>query len=304
VSEISRFDHEREGDDAIRALMLRPGASQTAVLRIELTGNRRISADDIQIVRQGQSASVRLHVPGIKHASQPAAAEPAPQPLQPIAAPSAPQPAAAEPPPLAAAAKPATIGAKPSLPKPDLGFADSRDTTSASPPWLAFGISTLVLGGCLATLSYFNKKKNHGKPVIEVIGSRRLGHRQELLIVRALGGDHLLLCTGGRAERVASMPSPLAPLAEDVPQLPEDSSQADGIISRFSSQSRLRKLLDSVDHERAVEERASARPAAAAGFGAALYSASRRESKGPSLRPVPSLRQSDAVAGIARLRRG
>jgi hypothetical protein len=298
VTDIARFDHEREGEDAIRALLLRAGASETAVLKIELAHNRTLSSDDIQITRSGLQASVRVRVPDPKRTPPPSAAGDAkaaasrhvtPQPLAAVVA-TAPMVAPA---PVAAPAP-----AKPLMPKREMAFAESREAQRAGAPWLALGLATLLLGAVLTVLQYFNKRRSPGRATIEVIGTRRLGHRQELLIVRALGSDHLLLCTGGRAERVASTPTPLLALPEELPPPPsQDESQAGGIISRLSSQHRLRKLLDSVDNER--EEN---RPAAAAGFGAALYSASRKEARASTVTPLPARRPSDAVAGINRLR--
>jgi hypothetical protein len=304
VTDIARFEHEREGDDAIRALVLRSGASETAVLRIELAHNRTLSADDIQIVRQGQQASVRVRVPNPKRASQPsAAAAPAAATSRSAAAP---QPAAAGPvaapaPVAVAAAAAAPAAGAPLTSKREPAFSDTHEAQRAGAPWLALGLATLLLGGVLTALQYFNRRRTPGRPMIEVIGARRIGHRQELVIVRALGSDHLLLCAGGRAERVASTPTPLALPEEELllppPPPSTDDSQAGGIISRLSSQHRLRKLLENVDLER--EE---SRPAAAVGFGAALYSASRREARPSTVTTLPARRPSEAVAGINRLR--
>jgi hypothetical protein len=155
-------------------------------------------------------------------------------------------------------------------------------------------------------LQLYNRRRGiTHKPAIEVLGTRRLGHRQELMIVRALGSDHLLLCTAGRAERVASTPTPPLPPEETLhlpPTPPTSQAGGIGLISRLSSQHRLRKLLDNVEAEAEAEaDAAPEQPAYGRGFGAELYSATRKQGSG--LYSVPVRPQSDAVAGISRLRK-
>ena len=99
VEDIARFDHERDANDPIRALFLRPGASDTAVLRIELGASRKIKPSDVEVTRNGQHASVRVRVPSLKPepAPVPAAAPAMPLAIQRVAQPAAaPQPVAAE----------------------------------------------------------------------------------------------------------------------------------------------------------------------------------------------------------------
>jgi hypothetical protein len=130
------------------------------------------------------------------------------------------------------------------------------------------------------------------------------------MIVRALGADHLLLCTNGRAECVASSPSPTGlGLPADTRSEPRGAQESEpaqtpsqaggiGIISRLSSQSRLRKLLDSVDSEHHDDADKDA-------FGDELASVTRKHRR-PSLHSLPAPATahpaSDAVAGITRLR--
>ncbi|MEY4578611.1 MAG: hypothetical protein RL701_3314 [Pseudomonadota bacterium] len=313
IDQVARFDHERESSDPIHSLTLRPGAAETAVLRVEL-GARPLTRDDIEITRNGQHATVVLRMPGVaKPARTPAApavaagpqlraAEPAA--AQPVAAPitvASPTPAPAQP----ANAQASALGTASGTKAEDaaLGMLNEDSKPSQSPLlWLA--VLSLLLGAVYAILQVFNRRKPVLAPSIEVIGTRRLGHRQELMIVRALGSDHLLLCTGGRAERVASSPTltdlPLEPASAPDPE-PKAPSQAGGIglISRLSSQHRLNKLLDSVESEVDQENDGSE---ANARFGAELYSANRRQRTPLQSLPSPHARQSDAVAGITRLR--
>ena len=326
IDQVSKFDHERDSSEAIKALALRAGGSDTGMLRVELGSQRHMSREDIVVTRNGQQAQVSLRMPAPKPAYveparapaaapvapvQPAAVQPvAAAPAQPVAA--APAPAHAQPEQAAAAATSplGAAGTKPDADADELGALPDNDKRTSPIVWLGF--ACLVLGGVWAGLSLMNKKKRPNElPAIEVVGSRRLGHRQELLIVRALGADHLLLCTNGHAERVASSPSPNAPtlsLPADTQSEPESlhtqarPSQAGGlgIISRLSSQHRLRKLLDSVDNEGDQGDLGNDNS-----FGDELNAVTRK-SRRPSLHSLPpagpAQRSSEAVAGITRLR--
>jgi hypothetical protein len=323
VHEVARFDHERGGSEPIHALALRGGASETALLRVELGTGHAITRDDISITRDGLQAAVKLRVPTAQPVvTQPAAAAPvaAPAPAAPAAvaatpaapapvAPAAPQPKEAEP---AAAATPAGLGAADSGSEEELGTQDEEEPEHANPIWLLGGASVLLAFVYFA-LQHVQRTRRTNSPSIEVVGSRKIGPRQELVIVRALGSDHLLLCTNGRAERVASTPTNLAlPANTAVAAHPaadaKTHSQAGGIgvMSRLSSQHRLRKLLDSVGTDAApagdgdAEADTAAEPDAE--FNAELRTATRQRSALLHSIPAPAARQSESVAGITRLR--
>ena len=317
VVDVARFENERAAEDPIHSLSLRPGASDTAVVRVELGSTRHIGRDDIEVVRSGEKAAIALRVqtPG-KKSAEPATAKVArPAPQLTAADPQAAKPAPVPAPTPAPAAQPAPIFAtKPAQP---LNLSAPKSDPATGHSFMLLGAATFILGAVYLGLQLYNKRRPAllKKPGIEVLGVRRLGHRQELLIVRALGQDHLILCTAGRAERVASTPTPFALPGGDDPapaaSLPapvKEESQAGGIglISRLSSQHRLRKLLDSVEHEPEAPEREREREHTGT-FGAELMTAHRRSSRRPSLHSLPGPaaagRQSDAVAGITRLRR-
>jgi hypothetical protein len=312
VVDIARFDHEREAGQPIRALALRPGANDTAVLRIELGTARHVKPGDVEITRHGAEATVQIRIPKLTPTSD----GPSPGPVasdERVAANSVAETGTgkAVPPPAAEPAQPSAAAPLPTKPANDISLEKALSGSQAelsngsSPTLLYLLIATIVLALMLGALQLFNKKKPGVKPQIEVLGARRLGHRQELLIVRALGSDHLLLCTGGRAERVASSPTPPpAALPADTQAHGED-SQAGGLnlISRLSSHHRLRKMLDSVDRDLPDEDVVEAMPLTKPNpFGAELFSAARKQS---SLHALPDMRgrQSEAVAGIDRLRK-
>lgn len=310
VTDIARFENERSSDDPIHALQLRPGASETAVLRIELGSSHRITSEDIEITRHGSQAQIALRVGPHKPAAESAAparssgasARPEPQltaaePAQPVA-----EPAPAAPP---ISAKPAAGVADKTEEDDDALPLQASKADAGSHSLIMLGISSMLLAGVYFGVQLWSKKRRRGEaaaPSIEVLGTRRLGHRQELMIVRALGADHLLLCTGGRAAHVASTPSPVLALPADTSsgeKAPASQAGGIGLISRLSSQHRLNKLLDSMDQESEAENEREHTGT----FGAELYSAA-RSGKRPSLHslPAPGTRQSEAVAGITRLR--
>lgn len=309
IIDIARFDHERGPGEAIRALTLRPGANDTAVLRIELGVPHRLDPSDLVITRKGLEVSVHIRVPGVPRANEPIAKQ---LPTTTLAQ-AAPGKAATAPTTSQdTAASVASASAKPGLGAATAVFttkSEARPPTTA-PDFLQQGKPTLmylliacvVLGLALAGLQLMNKKKPRQRPQIEVLGARRLGHRQELVIVRALGSDHLLLCTGGRAERVASTPSPVDPASVVSPE--PEASQAGGIglISRLSSHHRLRKLLDNVSREEPEEQEPEPTPSQHP-FGAELFSAARKQQRALHALPASRGRQSESVAGINRLRK-
>lgn len=322
VHEVARFDHERGASEPIHALALRGGASETALLRVELGTGHSITRDDINITRDGLQAAVKLRVPTAQPVvTQPAAAAPLAAPASaPVAAvpaapaapapvaPAAPQPKAAEP---AAATPAAGLGAADSSSDEELGTQDDEEPEHANPIWLLGAASVLLLFVYFG-LQHLQRTRRINSPSIEVVGSRKIGPRQELVIVRALGSDHLLLCTNGRTERVASTPTNLAlPANAGAAAQPaadaKTQGQAGGIglISRLSSQHRLRKLLDSVGDTAPDADADAEADAAADGdgeFNAELRTATRQRSALLHSIPAPAARQSESVAGITRLR--
>lgn len=337
VVDVARFDHMRDTSDPIRALLLRPGAANSAVVRIDVGTGRKLTRDNIEITRDGPTARIRVSFPVSAHTP---VATPGPAieltPAATAVAQVVSQPSAAKPLVLNGQAKPETAAAAASPAPPAsksraIGGASASTTTNLSFAGGAgqnLGLLMLisaVLLGVYACLKKFGKPRTIRAQDIEVLSARRLGNRSELLLVRALGSDHLLVTSPGRIERVASAPSPIDPplLLPSIPTLAaapacaaaEADSQANGlgIITKFSSRSRLRKLLDAVDKESAANEsdppppppaaaRDSRRPHA---FGPELLSAlNHHKLTGLSSLPSIASKQSEAVAGIARLRAG
>ncbi|HKU36540.1 MAG TPA: hypothetical protein VJR89_00295 [Polyangiales bacterium] len=255
------------------------------------------------------------------------ASAPAPVPeAQPVAAkPLYPQPQAQQP-----AAQPQAAPAQPAAPSAVQNIRSAAAATDAQ-RGLNFasssngGLTGLIVISAVLLAVYlgirtFGKKRLGRDPEIQVLSARRLGHRSELLLVRALGSDHLLMTSAGRVERVASAPSPSEPsvpslslppppmAAEAQGDTAESQAEGLGIITKLSSRSRLRKLLDAVDQEPDAEPAPAPRNSGRPSFGPELLSAIHHH-KLNAIASLPSVaqnagKQSDAVAGIARLRAG
>lgn len=328
VKYVARFEHARDAQEPIRALQLRPGADDSAVLRIEFGPGQKFDRDNIEITRDGQSARVRVHLPV---EAPPVQATPVVAAPQPTVAPSKPLYPQQEQQPVAQpAAAPAPAPAPTAISNIRAAAAASDQQGIQFSSGSRGGLTGLAIISGLLLAAYagirsLSKKRPQRPADIQVVSTRRLGHRSELLVVRALGADHLLVTSAGRVERVASVPSPVEPSVSlapaslpsspslSIPPAPADAdSQAEGlgIISKLSSRSRLRKLLDAVEQEPAEPEPAPARDSRRPAFGPELLSAIHHHKLGAvaSLPPLTaasaSAKQSEAVAGIARLRAG
>lgn len=329
--EVARFDHQRDSSEPIRSLLLRPGASDSAVVRIDVGSGRKLTRDNVEITRDGLTARIRVGFPIAGHNT---VAMPVPSPrLNPPAAASAspaPQPSAAKP--LVMQDPSAPVAALPAAMKPsavtapktaNVGFAGGSNQN--------LGLLIMISAALLAVyvcIKRFAKPRSIARQDIEVLSARSLGKGSQLLLVRALGSDHLLMTSNGRVERVASEPSrvdiPLAPREPTLAPPPSaaaapaavEESQAEGlgVFTKLSSRSRLRKLLDAVDKEK-LEPAAPPLPPSAPtptydsrrphAFGPELLSAmSHHKLTGLSSLPSIANKQSDSVAGIARLRAG
>lgn len=326
VKYVARFEHARDAHEPIRALQLRPGADDSAVLRIEFGPGQKFDRDNVEVTREGQTARVRVRL----------SVAPAPVPPAPAVA-AAPAPAPAPSKPLYAPAQPVAAQVQAAAPAPETkpapaAISSIRAAAAATDKeGLQFstgsrgGLTGLAIISGLLLAAYagirsLNKKRPQRSADIQVLSTRRLGHRSELLVVRALGADHLLVTSAGRVERVTSVPSPLepslslppAPIPTTAPAVDAD-SQAEGlgIISKLSSRSRLRKLLDAVEQEPAEPAPAPVHDSRRPSFGPELLSAIHHHklSAVASLPPLAAAnvnanKQSEAVAGIARLRAG
>ncbi|MGF1465951.1 MAG: flagellar biosynthetic protein FliO [Sandaracinaceae bacterium] len=233
---------DRDGDGGtIRFVRVRPGYANTAVTIVRLAVGRRLPDGAVTLRREGPVMTVtvpRRALPGAPAPRPPAAgAEPAavvaaaapvggrddgvPEGERLVAdgtaaslpADGAPPTDAAE---AAGAAAPAPGLASPlDAATPALALTRSEEGSSLG---IRDGMSgtallvllTLALGGAYLLIRVVQRRVTGGapQPRIEVVAAKRLGTRHQLVVVRALGEDHLLSVQSGRTEKIASVPAP------------------------------------------------------------------------------------------------
>ena len=85
-----------------------------------------------------------------------------------------------------------------------------RSAKSKGLPKIVFLIASLLLAGAAIGAAKVFRGKGGARndwSEIQVLGSKRLGPKHQLVLVRALGEDHLLSMNGERTERIASSPA-------------------------------------------------------------------------------------------------
>lgn len=183
---------------------VRPGSNDTAAVRIRLASRKRLDESDVRVSNEGKLVSVRIARSLL--ASQAASAtavektadKVAPSAVTaPVPVPSAAQPAVQK------AAAPSAVKApvfqKKSKPLSEASLAP--DTHASMGALLAISV---ILGLLYLTMRLLQKRRPNGaNSPIEIIASKRLGPRHQLLIVRAFGRDHLLSVQGGNTTRIA-----------------------------------------------------------------------------------------------------
>lgn len=313
MEDISRFDHN-DDTHAIQTVRLRYGSDNTALLKLDFSDHRSLRKDDIEIVRNGERAVIKVYT-----AHRPA---PQPQGLAALAAPAS--SAQASPMPVLTAGQapaqpvapsyrrpfapknplPLPIGPAPSQkpqPQPALHFSTPPRGLASSAGALL--LASLGLGAIYGFIHFGNRRQLLQRQglQIDVVSSKRIGHRQQLLVVRALGQDHLLSLNGGRIERLGSAPSPNADaVAEDE----RAARMRLGLFTPFFP----RKKRDTADFASDPDATLPGRSDDSAPFGEELMSFVRNQGRrsSPGKTPIPPglshASSSDAVAGIARLR--
>lgn len=295
-----------EGDgDVFRYLRVRPGAQGSGLLTLRLTDNRNLERAAIDIQRDGTQTRIlipRAQLPGAPEGSVIAAIEAAVG----ESTETDDEAAAAEAPIL-------PLGAVDADSPQDSVISEESDYGLATGRGADVGIMVFVsilLGFVYIFVRFFMKKTAKAGPVsdIEIISTKRIGSKHQLLVVRALGEDHLLSINAGRTDRITSLPTPESAYSEPVemsaPAMTEspDSAPNEGLMSRiqqrlgFPSQ---RPTEPAPSTPRIDEERVSLSQAAKMkAFGQELRRAE-GAAKAPSSPPNGS---SDAVAGLIRLR--
>ncbi len=289
------------GDGEVFAeLSLRPGVEDTAVLDIRLMHRAALTRSDVRFEHNDMGGVIRLArgdvapMGGSTHGDAPQAEDDA-APAQAVPVnPSTPDDTHESAPETEAA----TATAEEEEPADDAAgtplFAgrDHEDeaatlgTVGGSANFGLWVLISLMLGGVYLFLRAMNKgRKVVADEDINIVATKRLGPRDQLLVVRALGQDHLIAMHRGQAQLLSSTPI---------------DEEDEGVEPGMSILDRLRNKADTDSVKLSKEASSSDK------FGAQLLSltairkrieeASREERE---REPV----ESDAVAGLKRLRR-
>ncbi len=274
-----------EGDGgAVRFVRVRPGADDSGVVVIRIGDGRRVPVTAIGVVRAGNRVVITLPRTALPAAIEAhPAAPPAPTAVaEPVVA------AAVTPPPAPTSADDTLTAAE------ALAGVEPAPATETTP--LTLGIaapsgnaSFLMLLGITAALAFAlgavqwirsRSAASTNAPSIRIVASTRLSQRQQLVVVRALGQDHLISLEPGHTERLLSIPSIEAPAGDDaIPELRLSAPANGAPAPSFAAE-----LLRLVDPK---PGRAHAATVAAAA---------------PPPPPTSNGSNSEAVAGLVRLR--
>jgi len=271
---------------ALRFARVRRGVGDATVVILRFPDGRRVPERAVHVGIDGTTVDVAIPRSRLGEPVLPEPAEAAAPPVEPEPAaepaPSAEPAAAAEP--LIAPAEPLFIGGR-SAPAP-LGARSEGGWASGRTGMML--LLTAVSGLALAVFSWLRRRSGKAAKAapIAVVASHRLSPKHQLVVVRALGQDHLLSIDGTKTERLASMPSPVP---DTEPGGTERASQPD-----FGAH--LSDLLGPSGSAEALRTFAPPAPVATAHAGAMAYASA------PMLSTPPSASTSEAVQGLLRLR--
>jgi flagellar biogenesis protein FliO len=303
---------DMEGDGtSVRFAHVRPGASNSGVLVVRVGDLRVVPQRAVDVRVDGAHATVsidRSFLPGSPNVRVAAvAAEPAETPrVEAAHADATPVPNEA-----AAVAEPAALAdVAPSVEPSTAPAAEpTRLTSSEAPqtlPTLGMGqrgtsLTTLlgltaVLGLTLIGVHLWKRRRAGAvKAPIRVMAAHRLGPKQQLVVVRALGQDHFLSVDGAHTERLLSVP---ADESEPEPS-PERALSILGLGGAAPSERREEVPRITLTRPAQPEPvKSAAGTEAASRFGAQLLKIAADQSKKPAAAVTPS----EAVAGLVALR--
>jgi flagellar biogenesis protein FliO len=285
---------ELDGDGrAIRSIALAPGMEETIVLRVDLGHDVRVPASDVRIEPTPDGCLVHVPTGWLPPApiAPPSNAEPTPSEAATTAAPSAAPNAptitvdsADVDPEAAPAARARRSGAALAAPEDDAPALGARRTEAASAlgtrptselPIATLGILALTLLGAWLYAKK-HRRADAERSDIQILATHRLGPKHQLLVVRALGQDHLL-AVHGQTTQVLGTTKP----NEERP-------------STF-----LTRLREASDERAAPPPPAPSAEDAEERFGARLLSLVGGRDVAPKTNPTGT---SDAVAGLLRLK--
>jgi len=294
-TDAARVDREGDGS-SVRFVHIRPGVDESTVVIVRLMDSRRLDPDAITVQRDGQVVRVRvaraalgMGTPVAPPAAEPTAAEPA-EPEAELEQEAPPAEEAVE-----AAAAPAStplFADRPSAARP-LVVEEGPSMITV----LAFLL--LLLGGAYLAISVWKSRRPGARRqrAIDIIAQKRVGVRHQLVVVRALGQDHLLAVHSGRTDHIASVNTP----ENDAEGIDLDGSTADLLpYLRLSSippnkgETPGQRVALRSERTEPVEERPR--------FGAELMRAAAQRTIRDSVSLASVGATSDAINGLLRLR--
>ncbi|MFO0709174.1 MAG: flagellar biosynthetic protein FliO [Sandaracinus sp.] len=218
-----------EGDGgAIRFVRARQGAGDSSVVILRVGDHRRVPESAVHVEHTGTRVTIaipRQELPTPRMAQAPAVAVAAPAPSDAIAEPSdgaTPTAIAAPPTPEGesrsaadALRHQASLTSSPAL--SSLGLPSEEHGSNV---WTLLAITALLLIALGGVRLWQARRVSKGlEPSIRIIAATRLSPKQQLVVVRALGQDHLLAIEPGRTERLISITTPAEGAKDDEPLL-------------------------------------------------------------------------------------
>ncbi|MBI2895997.1 MAG: flagellar biosynthetic protein FliO [Deltaproteobacteria bacterium] len=322
MDETQSLDQRGDGR-AIRTIRVRSGAASTGLVQISLGDDRTLDPAAIRVETNGEQARIRIarslfapaepaspaptpeQATSAPDASDAPSADPAPSPSA-VQAPNPSQAPTAAPTVNAAGAEAAVATPRPAPRAPAAHARRDRRTIArmAAPRGPGLGtiaVVTIVLGSLYIAVKLFGRKRRMkaARHQIEVVSSKRIGPRHQLVIVRAFGRDHLLSVNGGTTQRIASVRTPDAAEYNDAD---DDLASSRGQTAAQEAPARISGL---PRPKRAAEP--APRQQGSSLFGAELLdlaaTARKRDARpweGPS--SEPSLLARESVSGLIKLR--
>lgn len=206
-----------DGDGgAIRFVRARQGAGDSSVVILRVGDGRRVPEAAVHVSHEGGRVAIAISrdaLPAARVSGTGASATA-------VASPEAESPPALEPSPPTDAAPSLAMGhdvlrerALEAERESSLQLAEGDRTGHLIPLLAITGLLLLALG---AVRYWQSRRATKGlEPSIRIIAATRLSPKQQLVVVRALGQDHLLAIEPGRTERLISITTPTEPTPEE-----------------------------------------------------------------------------------------
>lgn len=196
--------------DGLRFVRIRPGFGQTMVVLLRVADRRTVDPAIVQVLSDGSRAFVRIPLDALPSVAPAPVVEetPAPEAVDAEAEPAAVEHEAASVTPEAdeVAGKASTPESGAGLPTKDNRLR-GKSGSGSSVVWVML-LVTALLGATYGVLRLIvGKRKKSPLDDIQIVAQKRLGTRHQIVLVRALGEDHLLSVNGQQTQRIASTTS-------------------------------------------------------------------------------------------------